>query len=144
MRQRLCGFADVPSLIPEGSRELEYLQRYHFAPHTRATRGLIDIQQPLHIELCKDFPRWITALCTLLSDILSSRDPFYAQLFTILESDVAFAKQSLPVLVHSILRNEPKGKTSSQILSQYFTSVLNHGSASMRCLKCIVDVVLHL
>ena len=134
----------LPSSIPEGSRELEYLQRYHFAPRTGATRGLIDIQQPLYIELCKDFPRWITALCTLLSDILSSRDPFYAQLFTILESDFAFAEQSLPVLVHSILRNEPKGKTSSQILSQYFTSVLNHGSASMRCLKCIVDVVLHL
>ena len=132
------------SWIPEGSRELEYLQRYHFTPRTGAARELADLQDPLHTELCKDFPRWITTLCTLLSDISSSRDPFYAQLVTILESDVTFAEQSLPVLVYSILQNEPKGKTSSQILSQYFTSVLKQGSASLRCLKCIVDVVLHL
>lgn len=133
-----------PPLIPEGSRELEYLQRYHFAPRTRAARELTDLQQPSYLELCKDFPRWITALCTLLSDILSSQDPFYAQLVHVLEADVSFAEQSLPVLVHSILQNEPRGKTSSQILSQYFTSVLSQDSASMSCLKCIVDVVLHL
>jgi len=133
-----------PSWIPEGSRELEYLQRYHFTPRTGAARELADLQQPFYTELCKDFPGWITALCTLLSDISSSRDPFYAQLVTILESDVTFAEQSLPVLVHGILQNEPKGKTSSQILSQYFTSVLRQDSASLRCLKCIVDVVLHL
>ena len=133
-----------PPSIPEGSRELEYLQRYHFAPRTGTARELADLQQPLYLEICKDFPRWITTLCTLLSDILSSRDPFYAQLVTILESDVTFAEQSLPVLVHNILQNEPKGKTSSQILSQYFTSVLSQDSASLRCLKCIVDVVLHL
>ena len=133
-----------PPSIPEGSRELEYLQRYHFAPRTGTARELADLQQPLYLEICKDFPRWITTLCTLLSDILSSRDPFYAQLVTILESDVTFAEQSLPVLVHNILQNEPKGKTSSQILSQYFTSVLSQDYASLRCLKCIVDVVLHL
>jgi len=133
-----------PPLIPEGSRELEYLQRYHFAPRSGAARELTELQQASYIELCKDFPKWITTLCTLLSDILSSRDPFYAQLVTILESDVAFAEQSLPVLVHSILQNEPKERTSSQILSQYFTSVLSQGSASLSCLRCIVDVVLHL
>lgn len=133
-----------PPLIPEGSRELEYFQRYHFAPRTGAARELTDLQQSLYVELCRDFPRWITTLCTLLSDVSSSRDPFYAQLVTILESDVTFAEQSLPVLVHSILHNEPKGSASSKILSQYFTSVLCQESASMRCLKCIVDVVLHL
>lgn len=130
--------------IPEGSRELEYLQRYHFPPRIRAPRELADLQQPSYIEICKDYPKWITTLCTLLSDILSSRDTFYAQLVTVLETDVAFAEQSLPVLVHSILQNETKGNTLSHILSQYFTSVLNQGSASMSCLKCIVDVVLHL
>lgn len=133
-----------PSSIPEGSRELEYLQRYHFVPRSSAARELADLQQPSYIELCKDFPKWITTLCTLLSDILSLRDPFYAQLVTVLETDVAFAEQSLPVLVHSILQSEPKGNTSSKILSEYFTSVLIQGSASMSCLKCIVDVVLHL
>ena len=130
--------------IPEGSRELEYLQRYHFPPRIRAPRELADLQQPSYIEICKDYPKWITTLCTLLSDILSSRDTFYAQLVTVLETDVAFAEQSLPVLVHSILQNETNGNTLSHILSQYFTSVLNQGSASMSCLKCIVDVVLHL
>ena len=133
-----------PSLIPGGYRELEYFQRYHFAPRTRAARELTDLRRPSYVDLCKDFPKWITTLCTLLSDILSSRDPFYAQLIAILESDVDFAEQSLPVLVHNILQNEPKGKSSSQILSQYFTSILNQESASMRCLKCVVDVVLHL
>ena len=132
------------SWIPEGSRELEYLQRYHFAPRTRAPRELADLQHPSYVELCKDFPTWIKTLCTLLSDILSSREPFYAQLVTILETDVSFAEQSLPALVHSILQNEPKGKTSSQILSQYFTAVLSQPHTSMDCLKCIVDVVLHL
>ena len=130
--------------IPEESRELEYLQHYHPVPRTRAARELTDLQQPLYTELCKDFPKWITTLCTLLSDILSSHDPFYAQLVTVLETDVAFAEQSLPVLVHNILQRERKGKTSSQIISQYFTSVLGQDSASMRCRKCIVDVVLHL
>ena len=133
-----------PPSIPEGSRELEYLQRYHFVPRTRVARELADLKKPSYTELCEDFPKWITTLCTLLSDILSSRDPFYAQLVTVLETDVAFAEQSLPVLVHSILHNEPKGNISSQILSQYFTSVLGQASASMSCLKCIVDVVLHL
>ena len=133
-----------PPWIQEGSRELEYLQRYNFAPRTRAARELTALQQPSYTELCKDFPKWITTLCTLLGDVLSSRDPFYAQLVTVLETDVAFAEQSLPVLVHSILQHEPKGNPSSQILSQYFTSVLTQDSASMSCLKCIVDVVLHL
>lgn len=133
-----------PSLIPEGSRELEYLQRYHFPPRTRVARELSDLQQPSYTRLCKDFPKWITTLCALLSDNLSSRDPFYAQLVTVLETDVAFAEQSLPLLVQSVLQNQPKGNTSSQILSQYFTSVLSQKSASMSCLKCIVDVVLHL
>ena len=133
-----------PPSIPEGSRELEYLQRYHFAPRTGAARELTDLRESLYVELSKDFPKWITTLCTLLSGVLSSRDPFYAQLITILESDVDFAEQSLPVLVHNILQNEPKGKTSSQILSQYFTSILNQESVSVRCLKCVVDVILHL
>ena len=133
-----------PPSIPEGSRELEYLQRYHFAPRTRDPRELTDLQEPTYADLSNDFPKWITTLCTLLSDILSSRDPFYAQLVTVLETDVAFAEQSLPVLVHHILQNEPRGNKSAQILSQYFTSVLSLGSASMGCLKCIIDVVLHL
>ena len=133
-----------PKLIPEDSRELEYLRRYNFPPRARAARELVDLQQSSYIELCKDFPKWITTLCTLLSDILSPRDPFYGQLVTVLETDVAFAEQSLPVLIHNILQNEPKGNVSSQILSQYFTSVLNQHSVSINCLKCIVNVVLHL
>jgi ataxia telangiectasia mutated family protein len=130
--------------------ELEYLQKYPRAPRTRPARELDELSYPsFNLETTADFRLWISEITILLSDILVAIDPFYAQITSILRSDVEFAEQVLPVLVHTVLQSELPGIKSSDVsarthLSTYFSVVLRSGSANVSCLRCIVDVVLHL
>jgi ataxia telangiectasia mutated family protein len=130
--------------------ELEYLQKYPRAPRTRPARNIGELSSPgFDADITADFCLWIAEITILLSDILSAIDPFYAQVTSILRSDVEFAEQVLPVLVHTLLQaelSEPKSPDISARthLSIYFTAVLRCGSACVSCLRCIVDVVLHL
>ena len=88
---------------------------------------------------------------TVLSDTLAGTDVFYAQLTSILQSDIAFAEQMLPVLVHTVLQSEmangrsnPNDISYRQLLSNYFTSLLTSETVSVSCIRSIVDIILHL
>ncbi|KAJ7623215.1 hypothetical protein FB45DRAFT_924928 [Roridomyces roridus] len=131
--------------------ELPYLQAYKRSPKTRPVRNLEELLTEDYLDCVADFPRWAAMIATLLSDLLSVSEPFYAQLALILESDVSFTEQALPVLVYSVLDNERI--TSKQplsdlprrkVLSEYFTAVLKSSHASVQCVRCIVEIVLHL
>ena len=135
---------------PEYRVELEYMQKYPRAPRTRPIRDIGELSSAgFDLDTTARFHFWIAEITTLLSDILSAIDSFYAQLTSILRSDVEFAEQVLPVLVHTLLQAELSGTKSPDAsarthLSIYFTAILKSGTASVYCLRCIVDVVLHL
>ncbi|KZP09916.1 hypothetical protein FIBSPDRAFT_922456 [Athelia psychrophila] len=130
--------------------ELDYLQKYPQTPMSRTHRDLTELAAAkFDIETTADFSTWISEFTILLSDVLVASDPFYAQITDLLASDVEFAEQVLPVLVHTVLQQEPF--TSDRLessfchcLSAYFTKILSSESTDVSCLRCIVDVVLHL
>ncbi|KAJ6518821.1 hypothetical protein C8R45DRAFT_1116532, partial [Mycena sanguinolenta] len=139
---------------PEYQNELRYLQAYRRIPRTRPDRSLDELKSPEpFLDTVGDFPRWVGIVATLLSDILSAAEPFYAQLILILQSDATFTEQTLPVLVHSVLESE---RTSAgwdaplddlpcrKRLSVYFTAILESRRASIPVVCTIVDIVLHL
>ncbi|KDQ61410.1 hypothetical protein JAAARDRAFT_509432 [Jaapia argillacea MUCL 33604] len=142
---------DFRSAQAEYRGQLEYLRTYPLAPQSRPRKdigqilGSEDIQPPT-----AEFGTWITVVTIFLADILAAEDGFYAQLSSILASDIDFAEQILPVLVHTILYTErlrggsPQTLASRSILSQFFTSVLTTDQASTSSLRAVVDVVLHL
>lgn len=137
-------------LAAEHRVELEYLQTYPRTPGTRPTRDMSELLTlETYIDSSRDFPRWIAMMTTLLSDILAVTASFYAQLTSILQSDVAFAEDMLPVLVHTILQAEKSNGSKIKVsfrtlLSNYFTSILSSDGVSVSCLRSIVDIVLHL
>ena len=126
--------------------ELDYLRIYWRSPNSRPNRNLAD---ELKSDLCFDnFSRWISTITVLLADLLAAVDPFFAQLHSILASDLAFAEQILPVLVHTLLQAEKASKIADlsyrSLLSNFFTSVLSAKNADISCVHAIVDIVLHL
>ncbi|KAJ7066636.1 hypothetical protein C8F01DRAFT_981361 [Mycena amicta] len=135
------------------SDEIGYLRSYQRIPHTRPSRTLDELGHDVaFLETTGNFPRWVSSIAILLSDILSVFDPFYAQLFPILESDPSFTESALPVLVRSILESE-RSKNLDQPLSElpvrttlstFFANVLRSDKASTACIQSIVDIVLHL
>ena len=126
--------------------ELDYLRIYWRSPSIRPSRNLAD---ELKSELCFDkFSRWISTITVLLADLLATVDPFFAQLSSILISDLAFAEEILPVLVHTLLQSEKASEISGlsfrPLLSNFFTSVLSAKNPDISCVQAIVDTVLHL
>lgn len=140
----------VQSGLSEYRVELGYLQEYPRTPKTRPNRNLSELSTPaFDLDITATFPLWIAEITTLLSDMLVPMDSFYAQLTTVLRADIEFAEQVLPVLVHTLLQAELSQPKSPELssrtrLSVYFTSILKWSSANVSCLRCIVDVVLHL
>ncbi|KAG5221127.1 Serine/threonine-protein kinase [Salix suchowensis] len=87
----------------------------------------IQISQTLgHFQLCLPLPA-----------------RFYSQLTPMLTSNHDFAEQLLPVLVHTILQDNAD-KSSKELLSQYFLTTIKAADVAIRCLSCVIDVVLHL
>ncbi|KAJ7247652.1 hypothetical protein B0H12DRAFT_1124902 [Mycena haematopus] len=138
----------------EYQNELQYLQAYRRIPKTRPARSLEELMtSEAYLDTVGDFPRWVGMVATLLSDILSAAEPFYAQLTLILQSDATFTEQTLPVLVHSVLESERTnaGWTTPLTalpcrtkLSAYFTAILECKHASIPVVRTIVEIVLHL
>ncbi|KAH7890803.1 hypothetical protein F5I97DRAFT_1975119 [Phlebopus sp. FC_14] len=126
---------------------LEYFQ--HF-PVILAQRPICTLDQlDLTSHPHADFPRWICSVSTLLGDVLSSVDRFYAQLAPLLAQSTQFAEEILPVLVHALLRTESNhnhlpDNSARKRLSDYFTAVSQAEGTDRNCLRAIVDVVLHL
>ncbi|KAF9218963.1 hypothetical protein BS17DRAFT_718960 [Gyrodon lividus] len=128
---------------------LEYFQHFPVVLALRPARNIGELDMTSHPHAHADFARWICSLSTLLGDILSSSDNFYAQLITLIANNVQFAEEILPVLVHTLLSRELSQGASSGIsarkqLSDYFTTVLETEAVSRSYMRAIVDVVLHL
>jgi serine-protein kinase ATM len=142
--------AHDPSSRSHGLKELEFLRKYPFTPWKRPNRNINELQHTSYVDIAGDFRKWITTVATLLSDTLAGQDPLYAQLASILQADSVFAEQAIPLLVLSVLQMDSSHQSTkeqgshSEVLSQYFTSILSSESANTSCIKCIVDVVLHL
>ncbi|KAL4065878.1 hypothetical protein V8B97DRAFT_1932474 [Scleroderma yunnanense] len=124
---------------------LEYFQQFPVTPVVRPIRPLEALDDTLPQNT--DFPQWICLVTILLSDVLASTDKFYAQLVPLLERNIAFAEEVLPVLVHTLLRvdsGQSPGLSAKKHLSDYFTAVLQTEGVSRSCLRAVVDIVLHL
>lgn len=141
---------DFALLIPlEYRTDLEYLKLYK---RPTVHRVIPNIQEALnldrYVECSNNFSQWMSRISTLLADSLTSVDPVFGQLSSVLASDVGFAEQVIPILVHTILQVERQEKNSSrpirEALSKYFTRILSTTLTDIRCTHSIVDIILHL
>ena len=121
--------------------EISYLRLCPLPSITASPRSLKEFDT-LEILHTVDFKRWICEAATLLNDVLSGSDPFYAQLTPSIHSDPSFATQMLPVLVHGVLISNQKDART--ILSRYFSSILMETGASAPRCQAIVGTILHL
>ncbi|KLO07453.1 hypothetical protein SCHPADRAFT_1001651 [Schizopora paradoxa] len=117
----------------------------------KLTASLCDIETEEFIALGRDFLQWIAKITKFLAGLLSGRDQFFSHLRHALETNISFAEQIFPVLVHEVLRIDYEGKESvaravshRTILSKYFASLLTSEKTDPRCLLCLVNTVLHL
>ena len=139
------------SCLSQFRRELQYLQAYSRPFAMRDTPDLeSELASEAMVHLSRDFSAWIPRISTLLCDVLGARDPFFAPMTSVLQSDHGFAEDVLPVLVHSLLQIEydssPTHDANSvqTTLSQYFSAVLCFQEADTPCYRAIISVVLHL
>ncbi|KAI0078689.1 hypothetical protein K474DRAFT_1706258 [Panus rudis PR-1116 ss-1] len=131
--------------------ELELLRQFSLPVIPREVPDLNTlVHSDENIDMAADFPRWIKYLTTMLNDYLGSTDTFYHPLASILQSDVEFAEQILPVLVQSILqleRSRPStenARPASKIFSEYFTKILAAEATYISCRRVVIDTLLHL
>ena len=137
---------DLQAQMPSDQVELDYLRVYWRSPSLRPSRN---VAHELRSDLGFDnFSQWTSNIAVLLADVLATIDPFFAQLNSILTSDLAFAEQILPVLVHTLLQvekaSEITGLSFRSLLSNFFTSVLSAKNTDISCIRAVVDIVLHL
>src|SRR5690606_34780030 len=97
----------------------------------RPVRSLSLLQESDHyVEMSSKFSEWVKYVSVLISDILSSRDPTYGQLYSILSTDVSTAEEMFPVLVYALLQGEQvspqEGPSPRALLSHHFTKVLQY------------------
>jgi ataxia telangiectasia mutated family protein len=136
--------------IPQEYRQdIECLKTYKRSPRIRAIPNIEEaLNSEKHIECASRFSEWVTQISILLSDTLASEDLVFGQLSTVLASDVDFAEQVLPILIHTILQRERQEtglvKPIRAALSKYFTKILSSPSIDNRCIRSIVEIVLHL
>lgn len=129
----------------EVKEELKFLQMYKWISKPNSQRKLEELTHESFIDSACHFSQWVSMFTILLADVLSSTDVFYAQLTPILGTHSDFAGEVLPVLVYRLLQNDmDKDKANKNILSGYFTGVLEFKTSDISCIRAIVDVVLHL
>jgi ataxia telangiectasia mutated family protein len=142
-------FGQLASWPPEHHQELEFLQTYPRTPSKRPDRDLNELLTSEDFLRLTNFPEWISKVTVLISDTLASYDMFYAHLTPILQSDIDYAEDMLPVLIHILLHTGIAKRVASQvsvrtIISQYLTTVLASNKVNVACLRSVVDTVLHL
>ncbi|KIY63461.1 hypothetical protein CYLTODRAFT_493892 [Cylindrobasidium torrendii FP15055 ss-10] len=137
----------VPRTTEQGD-ELVLLKEYTLPPTSVPGRTLKELDVPSLTALSSSFAVWVRSIGSLLSAILGQVDGFYAQLTDIIDKDVLFAQEALPILVQVLLQSQAADRDEydeqTVILSNYFTLVLSAEAADVRCLRAIIDVVLHL
>ncbi|KAG9224022.1 hypothetical protein CCMSSC00406_0004362 [Pleurotus cornucopiae] len=125
------------------SQTLGHFQLCLPPPRPGVKRNLSELESEAFLDALSSFPRWVTQLAVLICEVLSSQNSFYSQLTPMLTSNHDFAEQLLPVLVHTILQDNAD-KSSKELLSQYFLTTIKTADVAIRCLSCVIDVVLHL
>ena len=139
----------IYSIPQEYRQDIECLKSYKRSPKIRPVP---DIEEALnsekYMECTHSFIEWVTEISILLSDTLAREDHLFGQLSTVLASDVDFAEQVLPILIHTILQRERREMTPVKsiraALSEYFSKILAMSSIDNRCIRSIVEIVLHL
>ncbi|KAJ3532415.1 hypothetical protein NMY22_g7753 [Coprinellus aureogranulatus] len=135
---------------PVHREELSLLRSYPSPLLARPARDMSVLGLSQYVEGSAKFPSWVTHLAKLIADILASdqKHTAFGQFHPILSTDVATAEQALPVLILSLLTHEqqkdPPESTHKEILSKYFTDILQFSGSSLAVIKCIVETVIHL
>ncbi|TRM65491.1 hypothetical protein BD626DRAFT_567398 [Schizophyllum amplum] len=138
------------AITADQKADLRHLLAYPGVVRTRARSNLrAALKSVDFMHSASTFKHWMPALTVLLSDHLGQSEKFYAQLTEMLESDVQFAKDVFPVLLHTLLHWEQdharsEGLRYRQSLSAYFTEILQSDAADLSCKEAIVKAVLHL
>ena len=102
----------------------------------------------VYVNMALDFKAWISAFSTLLCDVLANHATFYSRLPSILQADSDFAEQVTPILVQTLLSktfgDRAANDSPRNILSRFFSSVLNSAQSNVSSHRTIVSIVLHL
>ncbi|KAF9565841.1 hypothetical protein CPC08DRAFT_815090 [Agrocybe pediades] len=138
-----------PQLPSEYRAILDYVKA-----HPRTARQAIptDIHESLlmdqYVDSAVDFSKWITSVSELFTNVLGGVDPFFGQLSSILSSDPTFAEQVLPILVHQLLLQSAASKKDfkslQDLITTFFTKILQFEGADLPCIRSVVDTVLYL
>ncbi|TFY62114.1 hypothetical protein EVJ58_g4067 [Rhodofomes roseus] len=135
----------------EYAGDLVHLNAHPVSVPSRDCDELLQLLASTHlVQASKGFPAWIVNLTMSLCGALIAQDRFYAALAPMLQFNVTFAEDIMPILVHAVLCSErstlgPNGGESRRTaLSDHFDAVLNYEDVDVRCLRAIIDAVLHL
>ncbi|KAF5387310.1 hypothetical protein D9757_005776 [Collybiopsis confluens] len=129
---------------PEYRMEVNYLREFPPSPILRDIPNLsMSLSSAELTNAAQNFPIWISSITTLIADMLSATNLFYAQLCGILASHTTFASRVLPLLVQTLLQSS-EGVSHSKSLSRYFEDLLSSTDTAVPCRQSIIDVVLHL
>ncbi|KAK0467046.1 uncharacterized protein EV420DRAFT_1636079 [Desarmillaria tabescens] len=139
----IAGVAEFSAQDKGFAEEVGYLQDFPFDPISRPTVDINELSSEAYLESSKDFASWIGLICTLLSDLSSSTNAYFAQISPVLKSDALFAEDMLPILVQYLLQRTDH-QMYRETLSRYFESILRFEYAAMPCVRSIIDIVLHL
>jgi len=145
-KSKLYSTLTVPQ---EYRQDVECLKSYRRSPTIRAVPNMEEaLSSEKYIECSSRFGEWVPQISILISDTLASEDLVFGQLSTVLASDVDFAEEVLPILIHTILQRERQEtglvKPIRKALSKYFSKILSSSLIDSRCIRSIVEIVLHL
>lgn len=145
------GKAASDSWCRKYSGDLQHLQAQPLAlPITPFCELLQTLASSHFVQTSHHASTWITNLTLSLCGALAARNPFYGAIALILRSSATVAENTMPVLVHVLLEGERSARSANAddalrtALSDHFDEVLSFGDADVRCLRAIIDTVLHL
>ena len=109
-------------------------------------RSLLDSEL---LEACCDFTIWISKFTKVVCGVLSARDVFFSYLGETLEVDRTFSEATLSILIYALLSNPALGNAKiksddQKFISQHFNQLLRLENTDTRCIRSIIDVVLHI
>jgi len=136
-------------LSPKYRPILDYMKMYPRPTKPPVSNNIYEsLRLDLYLDSVVNFSKWVTSVSVLFSNTLASTDPFFGQLSSILSSDSRFAEKVLPILVHQLLLERQNSQTEfmsfQKLLTTYFTEVLSSRDTDIRCIRSVIDIVLHL
>lgn len=92
---------------------------------------------------------WASQLAILLCNVIAADDRLYLAFIPLVESQPTCAPAFLPWLVQALLtcgsaRRKDIAENRSALVARYFTSAMQHPTASVEAIETIIRIVLHL